>query len=160
MNSSGFVPLQMIVSQGVASSGNAIPMLHQIAAMVEALGVSGENNSIDLCHAPLSSADYGMLKDVLGEGKVSAEIEALGPTHIRETAISGVWWITHRNQEGAILGEFIEVAMCPEIFKTDPQDVPSGLRLLRERLSQKTFVKNPSDLARASEALGISKDYQ
>lgn len=157
MHTSGFVPLQMILGQGVTSSGNALPVLHQIAAMVEVLSVSGESNSVDLRHAPLSPEDYETLKDVLGEGDVSAQIQALGPTHVRETAVSGVWWVTHCNQEGAILGEFIEVTMCPEIFKTDPEDVPSALGLLRERLSQKTFVANPSDLAGALEALGISK---
>ncbi|MDO9385575.1 MAG: hydrogenase expression/formation C-terminal domain-containing protein [Thiobacillus sp.] len=47
-----------------------------------------------------------------------------------ETACAGVWWVTHRNEQGAVASQFIEVAFVPELVKAHPADVAIG----RERL--------------------------
>jgi hydrogenase-1 operon protein HyaF len=76
-------------------SGNADPILHEIQSLLSDLVESGKSSSIDLRSLPLLPGDYEKLKEVLGQGEVSATLEALGVTHVRETAIHGVWWVTH-----------------------------------------------------------------
>lgn len=125
-------------ARGIQSSvpDHALPILTEIQAMLEEFTASKQPNSIDLRRLPLSSHDYEKLRAILGEGEVSATANCMGPTNIRETAVACVWWITHHNTNDEIIGEFIEVTDSPEILKAHPDDVPAGLRLLRERLSQ------------------------
>ena len=118
-------------------TSNAPPLLHQLGAMLETLTAAGQTDSIDLRRAPLSPKDLKLLKELLGQGEVNATLNALGTSHIRETAISGVWWITHRNTEDKIISEFIEVAEIPEILKSHPDDVRAGPAVLRERMASK-----------------------
>lgn len=119
----------------LALSVNADPLLHEIASLLCDLVESGKSSSIDLRSLPLLPGDYEKLKDVLGQGEVSATLEALGATHVRETAIHGVWWVTHYNGDETIVAEFIEVTTMPEILRTHPADAGVGLDRLRSRLS-------------------------
>jgi hydrogenase-1 operon protein HyaF len=113
---------------------NAPALLNEIAAMLERLVESSATESIDLKSLPLAPADYARLEEILGLGEVSAEIEAAGPTRVRETAVHGVWWVTHMNALREPTAEFIEVTYAPEILKTHPSDAAAGLATLRSRL--------------------------
>jgi hypothetical protein len=46
-----------------------------------------------------------------------------------------VWWITHRNEEGNVAAEFIEVTRVPEILASQPEDIEGGLMRLRGALA-------------------------
>ncbi len=74
------------------------------------------------------------MHETLGTGEVQATIQALGPSEVRETAINGVWWITHRNNDGQVTAELIEVTTIPAILQTHPADVRVGLARLQKRL--------------------------
>lgn len=157
INASELVQLQLGASNHDAYlPGNVLPILHEIAAMLAVLTASGEANSIDLRRSPLSPIDYEALKGYLGQGEVSAQSNSLGPTHILETSVSGVWWITHRNQDDEIVGEFIEVTACPEMLVTPFEDLLAGLSRLRERLASESQIVNPNDVKRSLAALGVS----
>lgn len=119
----------------VAETGNAIPLLHEIAALLETLARDGKGGSIDLGSMPMLAGDRAILEEVLGRGEVNAEIDALGPSRIRETAIPGVWWVTHCNAEGDTVADLIEVARVPTILVTPEEDVRDGLQSLREKLA-------------------------
>ncbi len=160
------VPIKIVSRpQNTELPNNALAILHEIEAMLEALIVSGQTASIDLHRAPLEPEDYDYLKKVLGRGEICAELDSLGPTRIQETAVSGVWWITHSNKNDKVLGEFIEVTACPEMLKSAPDDLLSGRRLLHSRLSGLASIKNPNDISKSLQALGlipgdISRNHQ
>jgi hydrogenase-1 operon protein HyaF len=123
---------------GLTLSGNAVPVLHEIQSLLSDLVTSGKSASIDLRSLPLLPSDYEKLKEVLGQGEVSATLEALGVTHVRETAIHGVWWVMHYNSDETIIAEFLEVTTMPEILRTHPADARAGLDLLQSRLTPLT----------------------
>ncbi|MFH2210043.1 MAG: hydrogenase expression/formation C-terminal domain-containing protein [Pseudomonadota bacterium] len=117
---------------------NAVPLLHEIAILLDGLARTGEGGSVQLHGLPLQPGDYEALQEALGEGEISAELQALGPTQIRETALHGVWWITHRNGEQEVVDESIEVTRCPAILQTPAEDVAEAALALRKRLSVAT----------------------
>lgn len=120
----------------ILSHGNALPLLHEIEVLLNDLVTTGKPTSIDLRSLPMLPGDYKKLREVLGEGEVSATIEALGPTLVRETAIHGVWWVTHRSADGEVTAEFIEVTHVPDILKTHPADARAAVETLRSRMLQ------------------------
>ena len=75
------------------------------------------------------------MRQTLGQGEVSARIEAIGPSEIIETRYPGVWWVTHYNVEGDIVADTIEITWLPEIIKSQPEDLLAGLELLRAQLN-------------------------
>ena len=115
-------------------STNAAPLLHEIAALLDSLARTGEGGTVQLNGLPLFPGDYEALQEALGEGELSAELQALGPTQIRETALHGVWWVTHRNSMGEAVAESIEVTRCPVILQTPAEDVRESALRLRESL--------------------------
>jgi len=136
--------------------GNVLPILHEIAAMLETFLATGETNCIDLRRSPLSPREFDALREVLGQGEVLAEVNSLGPTRIYETTSPGVWWTTHLNQDEEILGEFIEITACPEMLKAPAEELQTGLNRLRTRLASETREVNLKDVARSLEALGLN----
>ena len=117
-------------------TGNALPILHEIESLLNVLVASGKGASIDLRSLPMLPGDYEQLQRWLGEGEVSASVEAFGPTRVRETAVRGVWWVTHYSADDQVIAEFIEIAQVPEILKTHPADARQSLATLRSRLLQ------------------------
>jgi hydrogenase-1 operon protein HyaF len=117
------------------SVGNIRALLVEIAARLEKLDADGETGSIDLNGLPLAPGEYEQLRQTLGQGEVSARIEAIGASEIIETHYPGVWWVTHYNVEGDIVADMIEIAWLPEIIKSQPEDVHAGLELLRTQLN-------------------------
>jgi hydrogenase-1 operon protein HyaF len=151
------IPVEIETSpQGSPVVSVALSILNEITAMLEALIASGKIGSIDLQRQPLSPQDHDKLRDMLGQGELDAQLDCLGPTQIRETAVSGVWWITHYSEDRRIVGEFIEVTTCPEMLITPAEELVSGLSLLRSRLSTDAHVKDPADIAKSLEALGLT----
>ena len=116
-------------------TGSAAAVLKEVLNLLELLDETGKSGSIDLASLPLSASDKQWLKQSLGEGTVRINIDAGGPTTIVETAVPGVWWVSHCSEHGAQVGEFIEVALIPEIVPTHPDDVSSGIKRLEERLT-------------------------
>lgn len=115
-------------------STNAAALLHEIAALLDSLSQTGEGGSVQLNGLPLLPGDYEALQEALGEGELNAELQALGPTQVRETALHGVWWVTHRNSAQEIVAESIEVTRCPAILQTPAEDVSEAAQRLRDSL--------------------------
>jgi len=116
-------------------SGNAPALLREIAEMLRRLLGSGESSAIDLQALPLTPADLDWLREQLGEGEIAVILNADGESSLNETACSGVWWVTHRNPNGAVVSEFIEVAFVPEVVKAHHEDVEIGLEHLELLIS-------------------------
>lgn len=113
---------------------NGLAVVSEIAGMLKGLLESGEGGSIDLGSLPLGAADMALIEESLGEGEVSAEVDSLGLTLVRESGVPGVWWVTHLSESGDVMARFIEVAECPEILLAPHEDIQEGLDGLRARL--------------------------
>lgn len=107
-------------------TGNAPPLLRELVELVRRLLDTGETSAIDLSALPLTPADLDWLREKLGEGEIAVTLQANGESTLAETACPGVWWVTHRNEQGAVTSQFIEVAFVPELVKAHPQDVAIG----------------------------------
>ena len=107
-------------------TGNAPPLLRELSELLRRLLESGETAAIDLSALPLTPADLDWLHENLGAGEIAVTLQANGESTLDETACPGVWWVTHRNEQGAVTAQFIEVAFVPELVKAHPQDVEIG----------------------------------
>jgi len=56
---------------------------------------------------------------------------------IRETRISGLWWVEHRDSRGDLIAELLEVARIPEILVTASDEIAASARTLRERMRKR-----------------------
>ena len=124
-------------------SSQVLALLQELRTMLDSLITSGESNSIDIRSLPLMPGDYDVIKHILGAGEVTATVSAMGPTHIRETQIPGIWWVTHRNAHDEVMAEIIEVTPLPEILLTqevDLQHAAGRLTRLVDELSGKQNV--------------------
>jgi hydrogenase-1 operon protein HyaF len=120
---------------GAKDWGNSLPVLHEIRHGLKRLAEHGESTLIDLRAMPFGPGDETRLLGLLGEGEVKAEVDALGPTWIWETAVKGVWVVDHRDLEGERLVLHIEIADIPDILRTQPQDIEDAIGELDERLA-------------------------
>ena len=116
-------------------TGNAPPLLRELAEQVKRLLATGEASAIDLSALPLTPADLDWLREKLGTGEISATLQANGESTLNETACPGIWWVTHHNEQGAVTTQLIEVALVPELVKAHPQDVQIGYEYLELMLS-------------------------
>lgn len=117
------------------SVGSLRALLTEVAAHLEKLANDGTSGSIDLNSLPFAPGEYEQLRQLLGEGEVSAHIEAVGPSEVVETRYPGVWWVTHHNVEGDVIADTLEITTIPEIIKSQPEDIKMGLELLRAQLN-------------------------
>jgi hydrogenase-1 operon protein HyaF len=128
----GDIPVQF---EAGGLTGSAQAVLREIAYLLERLTRYGEAGSIDLHGLPLSPADRRWLLDQLGKGEIDISLEIGGGSRIVETAYPGVWWVAHDNEQGVRTSEFIEVTLIPDLVPAHPDDVASGLKNLKSRIS-------------------------
>jgi hydrogenase-1 operon protein HyaF len=129
------IPIHFIQTPSAPGlSGNAPPLLREVVELVRRLLETGESSTIDLSALPLTPADLDWLQAMLGAGEISITLQASGESTLNETACSGVWWVTHHNENGTVTAQFIEVAFVPELVKAHPQDVQIGLDYLESKL--------------------------
>lgn len=115
--------------------GGVAALLMELASLLERLAKTQLPAAIDLRSLPMSAADRSELERVLGEGEVRATIQAEGLSVLRETRMSGVWWVEHRGAQGELVAESLEVAQVPAILASAPDEIAAAARALRERLS-------------------------
>ncbi len=116
------------------TTGNVKPLLHEVRHALRRLADGGEGTVIDLQSLPLAPGDEKRIIDALGTGEVRAELDALGPSVIQETSYPGVWLVTHRNTEQAVVGRFIEVTHMPELLKSQQADIEHAISCLEHEL--------------------------
>ncbi len=114
--------------------GNVRPILNEILHAVDRLLETGEPTTIDLASLPFGPGELEHLEAKLGTGELSAKLDALGASRIRETAYPGVWWLEHRNVHDEVVGRFIEVTRTPEILSSQDADITAGRARLEDQL--------------------------
>jgi len=110
--------------------GNGLPILYELRHGLKRLAQTGESTQIDLSSIPFGPGDEERLLARLGKGEVDANIDALGPTRVRETGIHGVWLVDYRNVEGQRLALHIEISSVPDILRTQPPDIQDAINTL------------------------------
>ena len=118
-----------------SATGNVEPLLHEIRHALKRVADGKEGTIIDLRSLPLAPGEEERIEAVLGQGEVRAEFDTLGSTVFQETAYAGVWLVTHRNTEQAVLTRFIEVTQMPELLKSQQADIERGISRLEDELS-------------------------
>lgn len=119
-----------------AATGNVPPLLHEIRHALTRLAAGEPGTMIDLRSLPLAPGEEDRLETILGEGEVRAELNSLGSTIVRETAYPGVWLVTHRNADDAVVARFIEVTRMPGILMSQQQDIERGISRLEGELQE------------------------
>jgi hydrogenase-1 operon protein HyaF len=117
-------------------TGNVTPILNEIRHALEKLLDEGESTIIDLRALPLGPGEEQQLESQLGIGEVTANIDAMGLSTVNETLFAGVWLVTHRNTEDAIMGKFIEITRYPSILESQTEDMRSALEALPDLLAE------------------------
>ena len=116
------------------ATGNVDPLLHEIRHALARLSQGETGTTIDLRSLPLAPGEEERIEATLGVGEVHAEVDALGPTLVQETSYPGVWLITHKNADDAVVARFIEVTDIPELLRSQPADIDAGIARLENEL--------------------------
>ena len=128
--------LDAINNGELTPSAQVLALLQELQDRLAALVARGEQHCIDIRSLPLSPDDREFLLQFLGNGEVSANVNALGLSEIKETRFSGVWWLTHYNERAEMMAELIEVTPLPDILKTQDPDLLHGIEALRRCLQK------------------------
>jgi len=102
---------------------NAVPLLHEIRHALQRLAESGESTTLDLSAIPFGPGDREKLFEFLGNGEVSASVQALGETEVIESNYPGVWIVRHRSPVGDELVTHIEITRLPSMLTTPEEDL-------------------------------------
>ncbi len=94
---------------------------------------TNEATTIDLASLPFGPGELEHLEALLGTGELSAKLDALGTSSIRETAYPGVWWLEHRNAFDEVVGRYLEITRTPEILSSQDADIVAGRAHLEEQ---------------------------
>jgi len=121
-------------------SHNTIPLMHEVNHALKRLIRTGEGTIIDLRAIPFGPGDEARLLQLLGEGEVTASMDALGRTTVRETGFSGVWLVDHYNSEEERIAFQIEITDIPDLLRAQDEDMGESLQrleyLLRRELAE------------------------
>jgi len=108
-------------------SGNLHSILSEIKFALEQLLEQKKTHCIDLRAMPWSPGEEDKLEQYLGRGEISVELNALGKSTFYETRFSGIWIVTHYNQEDEIIGKLIEITTMPEMIFSQYEDIKESL---------------------------------
>ena len=137
MNASDTIPI--LIEKPAAASpsysySNSLPLLHEIAHALRRLHLRGKPTVLDLNAIPFGPEDERRLLDFLGQGEVSATLETMGSSQVRESKYPGVWLIEHRSSGGERVAFQIEITKLPRILESQPEDIGEALSTLQSAL--------------------------
>ncbi len=119
---------------GGGLGGGVAAILTELATLLERLATEQTPAAIDLRSLPMSPQDRAELQRTLGEGEVQATVRARGLSSIRETQVAGVWWVEHRDAQGELIAELLEVTRIPEILASAPDEIAAAGPALRGQI--------------------------
>ncbi len=115
---------------------NVRALLTEISSMLSALINDDMVDSIDIHSLPLLPGEHEAIQTILGQGEVKASFDSLGTTTIYETALAGVWWVTHNNEDGDCIAETIDITTIPAILESQHDDIEVAHKALKEQLKE------------------------
>jgi hydrogenase-1 operon protein HyaF len=120
--------------------GGVTAILSELVRLLERLAEGDPPAAIDVRSLPMSAQDRVELHCALGEGEVQATLNAEGISSIRETRVPGVWWVEHRDRQGDLIAELLEVTRMPQILMSAADEIAAGARALREQIATPAAV--------------------
>ena len=135
MTNSSLTSIGVRVETPLLTTGNVLPVLHEVLHALRRFGESGESLTIDLRAIPFGPGDEERLLETLGEGEIRAAIDSLGRTDVWETRYPGVWIVDHRNTEGVRIGLQVEITDVPALIRTPGDDIRDAVAELEEMLA-------------------------
>jgi hydrogenase-1 operon protein HyaF len=132
----GIETIAVTTENSPAHTGNVLPLLHELRHALNKHIESGAEHVIDLNSLPMAPQEEQQLEQLLGDGEVHARLDALGRSEIAETAIPGIWRVTHYNGDNARVGRFLEVTDCPAILKSQQPDLPGAVSRLQQIIDE------------------------
>jgi hydrogenase-1 operon protein HyaF len=135
MTSLDDIPVRVEGRTTAGEFGNALPILSEVRHALARLIEAGEPTQIDLGAMPFGPGDEDRLMALLGRGEVSATIDALGPTRIRETAFGGVWVVEYLNADEQRVALHLEIDEVPRMLRCQPGDLADALAAMDERIA-------------------------
>lgn len=108
-------------------------VLCEIATALKQLVETEEEHAIDL-RGLFTEEQCMALKKQLGEGEVNIKLNLDASSEIEETAIKGVWWVTHYDQLNNKQCEIIEITPIPQILFCSKTELIESHKILEERL--------------------------
>ena len=102
-------------------------ILAEIKAALRNLLKTGQETIIDLNNMPCDQECEDALKEILGQGEVSATLTIFGCDEIQETSIHGVWWVS--------LTKAIYISYVPSVLPAQREDVEYSITVLDKRLT-------------------------
>ena len=126
------------IQMGDDLTWNVMPLLHEVKHALGNLIDNSETTTIDLRSIPLAPGEEDKILDALGVGEINAQLNALGTSEIIETQYSGVWVVTHYNDDNEIMSRFIEVTTIPDILRSPREDIYTAFENLTSTLNDKT----------------------
>jgi len=121
---------------------NVMPLLHEVKHALNNLIKNNKTSIIDLRCIPLAPGEEDKILNILGQGEVKAQLNALGPSEIIETQYTGVWIVTHYNDDNEIIGRFIEITTMPDILRSQTEDVIEACKHLASTLADNQQTNN------------------
>ena len=121
---------------------NVMPLLHEVKHALNNLIKNNKSSIIDLRCIPLAPGEEDKILNILGQGEVKAQLNALGPSEIIETQYTGVWIVTHYNDDNEIIGRFIEITTMPDILRSQTEDVIEACKRLASTLADNQPTNN------------------
>ena len=109
-------------------------LLRELVVLLERLIREDEPSHIDLRAMELDTDDRALLHQTLGEGEITAEVENSGLVVVRESGYAGIWWVTHTDEAGQVISEFLEISYCPEVLIAEVETVNDGYNALKAHL--------------------------
>ncbi len=135
MTSLGDIPVMLGGQAAITDFGNALPVLSEVRHALARLIETGDPTQIDLGAMPFGPGDEERLMALLGNGEVTATIDALGPTRIRETAFGGVWIVEYLNADEQRVALHLEIDEVPRMLRPQPGDLDDALSAMDARLA-------------------------
>jgi len=132
VNSEALSDIKIQVEEPEFISGNLNSVVAEIEFSLGQLVEKKKTHCIDLRAMPWSPGEEQKLEEYLGRGEISVEMNALGKSTFYETQYSGVWIVSHYNQEDEIIGKLIEITYLPEMIFSQKEDIKSSLERLQQ----------------------------
>jgi hydrogenase-1 operon protein HyaF len=115
--------------------------LHELVERLGRLREADEPSHLELTAMGLGEADFALLRETLGEGEILAEVDNGGHVSVIESGYAGIWWVSHLDEEGQVMSEFLEVSYCPEVLIAEMDVVADGLNALKARLFEMEMAR-------------------
>lgn len=134
MTSQTLTDIKVQVELPEYETGNLQSILTEMTYAVEQLLQKKKTHSIDLRAMPWSSGEEAQLEEYLGQGEIHIELNALGKSFFNETQFSGIWLVTHYNEDDEVIGKLIEVTYMPDMIFSRHEDVKDSLERLQQKI--------------------------